>query len=671
MGRFEAKEDKLDVAGNWNLLYQRPGEFQIKVRKNDKIICTLDVVATDTVANIKGVIQMKTKIPKDIMKLSHNGTKLEKKTQSIGDYGIKHGDILDLSDGMKIYVVNKFDDTKAPNKMTFDDVTPKTSIADVQKKIGNKGIPKRDQRLTFDGNSLSNDQMTLKDCNINDGDTLVLEPMMIYVKKPNGEKFKLTVKPTDKIKPDIKPKIKDKSNIPTSEQRLSFDGKPLVDTTSLRDNGVEHGDTLHLDPMHVFVVKRDTGDKIKLIVEPTDRIKQDLKPKISDKTGLPVSDQRLTHNTNPVKDGTLRDNGIKHGDTLMLEPMEIYVRKPNGEKMKIQVTPDDRIKNDVKKKVKDKSGIPIDEQRLEFNGTPMPDGNTLKDLGVKHGDTLDLQPMHIFVKKPDGKKIKLNVDPTDRIKKDIKRKVHDKEGIPVDEQRLTFGGSPLPDGSTLRDNNVKHGDTLDLEPMIIYIQQPNGNKFPLTVDPTNRIKADIKKKIKDKTNQPIDEQRLTYGGSPLPDNSTLRDNGVKHKDTLVLEPMHIFVRKPDGEKFKFDVEPQDKISDIKKRVKDKTGIPPAEQEISFNGQPLKDNTNLRDNGIRHGDVLDLGDADMHIFVKKPNGQIFRINNLKPQNKIGNDIKPKIKKQEQIPSKCHPLGEMFVFLYCPCCMPFTP
>ena len=45
--------------------------------------------------------------------------------------------------------------------------------------------------------------------------------------------------------------------------------------------------------------------------------------------------------------------------------------------------------------------------------------------------------MKIFIKMIDGRQLTLYVQPTDRIE-DIRRKIQEKEGIPPDQQRLTF-----------------------------------------------------------------------------------------------------------------------------------------------------------------------------------------------------------------------------------------
>ena len=69
--------------------------------------------------------------------------------------------------------------------------------------------------------------------------------------------------------------------------------------------------------------------------------------------------------------------------------------------------------------------------------------------------------MHIFVRTPTGKTITLEVVDASTIK-EIKAKIQDKEGIPPDQQQLTFSGEYLEGDHTLSYYNIQKESVLTL-----------------------------------------------------------------------------------------------------------------------------------------------------------------------------------------------------------------
>ncbi|CAG9320811.1 unnamed protein product [Blepharisma stoltei] len=140
--------------------------------------------------------------------------------------------------------------------------------------------------------------------------------------------------------------------------------------------------------------------------------------------------------------------------------------------------------------------------------------------------------MQISVRASAGNFIKLNAESSETLE-DLKLKIQEKEGIPIDQQRLFFNYNELEDCHSLAHYNIQEQSMLYLVLgprdggilMTIIVEERCNNHYEICINSRDTI-LHLKCLLKDLSGITINHQLLLFGKNTLQSYSTIESYGI-------------------------------------------------------------------------------------------------------------------------------------------------
>lgn len=279
------------------------------------------------------------------------------------------------------------------------------------------------------------------------------------------------VKKSETIK-NLKTMFWEKEGVPEISQELFFAGDQLKDDKTLLDCGIPRNSTLHLfiqDSFGMKIYVEIPSNQKTIVVEAKKQYTvQNIKSMIQALEGIQPDQYSLFHAGKLLEDNrTLALLNLQNVSTLNLifnpkDVLLIYVKAPNEETFELDVKLLHKV-CDVKAILGNLLSFPVEDWDLSYAQNRLEDWNTLAHYGIEEKSILELLPakIQIFVKPHSGSSMVLEVQRLDIIC-DVKKKIFDKLGTPVNAQRLVFSGKRLLDDRNLASYNIQKNSTIQM-----------------------------------------------------------------------------------------------------------------------------------------------------------------------------------------------------------------
>lgn len=337
-----------------------------------------------------------------------------------------------------------------------------------------EGVPVDSQFLVY-GRKKLEDHQTLKDCNIQNGSTVILGFALFgggytyYIKTLSGIITLSEMDPWFTIVM-VKQSVQYKSGIPVDQQRFFFNDRELDDSLKLEQCNIRGGSTLQLirktsgTTIHINFL-HPNGRFTTLIAQSNDTIST-IQKNISEVERISVEKQILVFNFQKLEsDYTLAECNIRRESLIHIFEaqtlMQVTVTTKSGMAASIGVNPTDTVLS-----LKVRISVAIQEvvepglQRLSFNGKELKEDKTLEYYLIKSSDTIVVsEPMDLLILSDTFLIVKIHSEQTVI---NLKKRLEVDPGIQIDRQQLFYDGKMLENEWTLENYEINSKSKLIL-----------------------------------------------------------------------------------------------------------------------------------------------------------------------------------------------------------------
>lgn len=477
------------------------------------------------------------------------------------------------------------------------DVGPNDTVADIKYKIYMKdGIPATQQQLIFSGMSLANDSL-ISNYNIQQHSTVHLVMKSdSQSRRPSDGPNTLNTRPTSGPHPSPRPTSGPQPS-PRSNSGLQLNA--LYSITCLNELQQPVRVNVHMNET-VLILKERLAVKEGIVLRQNDIV------------------LRMVGSNAELRDNhTLSAYGINTDTMLQMEIVQrnvctLFIKTLNGKTFILSPMADVLVSH-IKIELEEKSKIPANQQRLVYQGSDLPDNQTLVQCGVPTQCTLHViqtnppttrPKLPLLVKTLVGKAITVYVGEGDTVK-DIKVMISNREGYPTDEICVMMGGVELHEDKMLDYHQIQQGSTL----LVTFKVK---DKVRLQVYDTSRSKmlylegvhfsdsiGQVVKRLSMDTRVPPCAIAIVHNGQVLKDHVSV-DQCDFTDDTIItlhlLKPktLSVDVKTVAGLQCRVNLSSFEQVSALKLAIEDIYTIPSTDQVLVYRGKSLKDDMYMCD-----------------------------------------------------------------------------